>query len=189
METNVKHSRTVFSMAVALWWRLLVPLLALDEGTGTIHHAYQRRRLLGPLMSPDINCTGSAKRDQVCIEFSLPSKRFLSARLWIGLLGPLSRLGPSVTRIRLLNRQQLWWPRSVCQTCQKKTWNEDRVGGERKGENLLLSPTSSIGCWGGALTITSPSHSPVPMGLGLERAGFAGWLCELTSTPLPPRLS
>lgn len=43
-------------------------------GHWAIHNSHQRRRLLGPLMSFDINYTGSAKRDQVRIEFSLPSQ-------------------------------------------------------------------------------------------------------------------
>lgn len=46
-----------------LWW-----------GHWAIHHTYRRRRLLGPLMSFDINYTSSARRDQVHIEFSLPSQ-------------------------------------------------------------------------------------------------------------------
>lgn len=73
METNLKLGQTVLSMAVALWWQLLIPLLGLDGGTGTIHHTYQRRRLLGHLMSSDINCMDSEKRDQAHIGFSLPS--------------------------------------------------------------------------------------------------------------------
>lgn len=50
METYLKYSQTVLFTDVALCWQLLVPVLGLHGGTGTIRHTYERR-LLGPLMS------------------------------------------------------------------------------------------------------------------------------------------
>lgn len=163
METNLKHNQTVLSMAVALWWQLLVSLLAFDGGTGPFTILPRGEGCWDPwCLSTEITQAQQRGTDRVRIEFSLPSqKQFPYARLWIRLLGPLIRLWTSVTQIRFL-----WWQYSVCQTHQKNTWNEDRSGEKRKGGNSFQSPKSSIDLFSGVLTTNSFSCSPLHLWWG-----------------------